>query len=104
MTEFMSSETFSMSRHHTKLARRRWELTRLRVFEAAGWRCESCGKAGRLEADHRVALHRAPDQDLYALDGLQALCTACHLAKTRRENERDDPARARWRELVAELT
>lgn len=93
-----------MGRLHRNLDRRRWEWTRLKVFERASWRCEGCGRAGRLEADHRVPLHRDPDQDLYALDGLQALCVACHLAKTRRENERDDPARARWRELVAELT
>ena len=93
-----------MSRNHKKLDRRRWQLTRLRVFERAGWRCESCGRAGRLEADHRVPMRQDPGQDMYATDGLQALCRGCHRQKTRAENEHDDPARARWRELVAELT
>ena len=92
-----------MSRHHLKLNRRRWEWTRLRCFEAAGWRCERCGKAGRLECDHRVPLQVDPEQDAYDLDGLQALCVECHRVKTRGENETPDPARDRWRAMVREL-
>ena len=91
-----------MSRHHTFLDRRRWELTRLRVFEAAGWRCSRCGRAGRLECDHKVPLDKGGDP--WAMENLQALCIGCHREKTRAENELPDPARDRWRTLVAELT
>ena len=91
-----------MSRHHSRLDRKRWALTRLRVFERAGWRCERCGRAGRLECDHKVSLEHGGAE--YDLENLQALCAfPCHAEKTRRENERDDPARSRWRELVREL-
>ena len=91
------------SRHHAKLNQRRWQLVRLKVFEAAGWRCQSCGRAGRLECDHVVPLHVDPHQDPYALDGLQALCAACHLEKSRRERAVPVPGRDEWRAFVAEI-
>lgn len=48
-------------------------------------------------------LHVAPDQDAYELAGLQTLCRGCHVEKTARENERPDPERDAWRELVRGL-
>ena len=69
-----------------------------------GYRCVECGKAGRLECDHVEPLQREPGQDPYDPNGLQTLCRACHLAKTRTENRRPfTPAEAAWRELVAEI-
>ena len=91
------------SRYHAKLDQRRWQLARLRCFEAAGWRCQSCGRAGRLEADHVTALHVDPDQDPYDVAGLQALCSDCHRRKSAREREVPVPGREAWREFVAEI-
>ena len=51
-----------------------------------------------------VPLHLKPSQDPYDLAGLQTLCRGCHLAKTSRENQRDDPARDAWLRLVDELS
>ena len=84
--------------------RRKWAIVRLRALDRAGWRCEQCGRAGRLEVDHRVPLHLggAP----YDLGNLQALCRGCHFAKTGRENAERNPPKAEvaaWRELVTEL-
>ena len=90
-----------MSHHHTRLDRRRWLHVRRLALERAGWRSELSGKAGVLEVDHVVPMHRGGDP--YSLENLQVLTRGEHIAKTRRENERDDPARNRWRELVAEL-
>ena len=89
------------SRHHAALDRRRWALTRLRVFARDGWRCRSCGRAGRLECDHVIPLHRGGDP--FDRDNLQTLCRPCHIDKTANENAKPDPERDRWRALVAEL-
>ena len=62
-----------------------------------------CGRAGRLECDHVVAMQREPSQDPYNPHGLQSLCRSCHIEKTRRENRRPlTPAETAWRALVAE--
>ena len=90
-----------MSRHHTRLDRRRWLHVRRLALERAGWRSELSGKAGVLEVDHRMPIARGGDP--YSLENLQVLTRGEHIAKTRKENERDDPARNRWRELVSEL-
>ena len=89
------------SRFHKALDQRRWQLLRLRIFERDGWRCCSCGKAGRLECDHVVPLHRGGDP--YDPANLQTLCVGCHIAKSRGERERPDPGREAWRALVTEL-
>ena len=90
-----------MSRHHTRLDRRRWLHARRQALERAGWRSELSGRAGVLEVDHRTPIARGGDP--YDLGNLQVLTRGEHVAKTRRENERPDPARDKWRRLVAEL-
>ena len=91
-----------MSRQHLRLDRRRWAVVRRRVLDRDGWRCRKCGRAGRLEADHVIPLHRGGAA--YDLDNLQALCRLCHFAKTGRENRPPDPPGAEaWRRLVDEL-
>ena len=93
-----------MSRHHNILQRRKWLSVRHRVFERDGWRCVSCGRAGRLECDHVTPMQREPGQDVYDVNGLQTLCRSCHLEKTAGENRRPlTPAELAWRELVAEM-
>ena len=90
------------SRHYTALNQRRWQLLRLRVFGRDDWRCVKCGKAGRLECDHVVPLHRGGDP--YNPANLQSLCKHCHIEKTRADTGKvPDLAREAWRELVAEI-
>ena len=64
----------------------RWQSVRRQVFERDGYRCQECGKAGRLECDHRTPLHLDSEQDPFDLAGLQTLCRSCHIDKTQREN------------------
>ena len=93
-----------MSRSHLHLNTRRWAAVRRAVFERDGCRCVECGRAGRLECDHITPLQREPGQDPFDPNGLQALCRACHIGKTRRENRRPlTPAEQEWRALAAEL-
>ena len=93
-----------MSKRHATIHKGRWERTRRRVFERDGWRCVECGRAGRLECDHRVPLDQDPGRDPYDLDNLQTLCRPCHIAKTRGENTREpSPEEAAWRDLLAEM-
>ena len=91
-----------MSRHHTHLHARRWAAARRQVHARDLYRCRSCGRAGRLECDHVIPLERSGDP--YDLGNLQALCRACHIAKTAQENRRAlTDAEAAWRGLVTEL-
>ena len=78
-----------MSKHHIVLRYKRWQYVRRQVFERDGYRCVRCGRAGRLECDHIIPLEREPGQDPYAVDGCQALCRDCHIAKTATENRRE---------------
>ena len=93
-----------MSHHHLTLNARRWDAVRRAVFERDDYRCVECGRAGRLEVDHVTPLQREPGQDPFDINGLQTLCRACHIEKTRRENRRPlTPAELAWRALVAEM-
>ena len=93
-----------VSRHHSRLHAARWSAVRRHVLQRDGWRCRSCGRAGRFEADHITPLERDPGQDPYDPSGLQTLCRSCHIAKTSIENTRHDPAREAWKALVSEIS
>lgn len=94
-----------MSRRHASLViTRRWQHVRRAVFTRDQYRCVSCGLPGKLECDHISPLQRDPGQDPYDINGLQTLCRACHIEKTRRENCREmTPGAMRWRALLAEM-
>lgn len=96
-----------MSRHHDGLyygvAWHEWERVRRRVFDRDGWRCQSCGKLGKLECDHVRALQDGGA--LLDMANLQALCRPCHFDKTAGEYRRYQrrvmgPARAAWHEWI----
>ena len=91
-----------MSGHHTHLQARRWAYVRRAVFARDNWRCRRCGRAGRLECDHVVPLHRGGDP--YDPGNLQTLCRPCHIDKTAGENTRPDPERDAWRALVYQMS
>ena len=91
-----------MGRHHFLLNARRWSAVRRAVFKRDGYRCVQCDRAGRLECDHVTPLDRGGEP--WALDNLQTLCRACHVAKSRAENRRPPTeAEAAWRVLVTEI-
>lgn len=98
-----------MSRRHHRLDPRRWAATRRAVFARDGWRCQCCGRAGRLECDHVVPLWKDPRQDPYDPAGCQTLARACHIRKNRaeraeRERRRSPaPGVAAWGRLVVNL-
>ena len=49
-------------------------------------------------------MQRAPNQDPYDINGLQALCRVCHIEKTAAENRRElTPAELAWRGLIVEM-
>ena len=93
-----------MSLAHRKLNKRRWARVRRAVLDRAGWRCEACGAAARLEVDHVVPLQHDPGQDPYDLERLQALCRPCHFQKTAAERGRvESPDESAWSALVREM-
>ena len=94
-----------MSRNHRQarvVPHRVWQAIRMRVFTRDKWRCRECGRAGRLECDHVVPIHRGGHPT--DLSNLQSLCRGCHIAKTRMENaEAVNPERAAWLRKVEEI-
>ena len=85
-----------MSRFHADAGS--WALVRFRrkVLDARGWRCEACGKAGRLELHHPHKLQNGGA----ALDDKNAkiLCRACHITVHRRP---ETPETIAWDALVS---
>ena len=86
------------SRLYRRISGRRWDRARRQVLDAAGWRCESCGKAGALEVHHVRALHKGGHA--YDLANLSAVCRACHIELHKRPL---GPAERKWRELLREV-
>lgn len=73
---------------------------RLRVFEAAGGRCQCCGRklgpGDKWQADHIIALING---GAHSEANLQCLCDWCHKAKTRQDvAEKAKSARIRQRQ------
>lgn len=64
------------SRRVLGLNRRAWMRIRRRVLHRDGWRCQKCGRAGKLEVHHRKPVERGGG---HSLDNLEALCRGCHI-------------------------
>ena len=82
---------------------RKWQRVRLQVLERDGWRCTQCGRAGRVEVDHRVPMNEGGA--MYAMDNLQTLCLADHHHKTTMERALLHPVTpevAKWRRFINE--
>ena len=89
-----------MSRLHREINRKAWERVRLYILRRDDYRCADCGGPG-FEVDHVEPLHwggAALDPD-----NLAVRCRGCHIAKTRKENQRRGPEALAWRALVREL-
>lgn len=69
----MTRVTYAEQLKHPK-----WQQKRLRVFEAAGFKCVKCGERNlQLHAHHKVYL-RGKFPWEYADDLLECLCESCH--------------------------
>lgn len=73
--------TFAAAKRFYQLAD--WRGLRRRIFERDGWRCRTCGRAGRLECDH--IKNWRDGGAFWEENNLQTLCRGCHIEKTRRE-------------------
>lgn len=76
----------------------RWDRARRGALDRAGWRCEGCGRAGRLEVHHKRPLQKGGAA--YDPDNLAALCRECHIEAHRRPLTLRERA---WRALVEGL-
>ena len=79
---------------------RQWESARRAALRRDGYRCRSCGKAGRLEVDHIRPLDKGGLP--YEPGNLQAICRRCHVEKTSREFPAS-PERMAWRNYIKRL-
>lgn len=100
----------SLRRDHHRYSKRitrtkRWQTLRAEILERDGYRCRSCGCAGRLEVDHIKPVRTHPDLS-YSRSNLQALCPSCHTRKTRLECGHPPPREDRqvWRQAVESLS
>ena len=64
-----------------RTSRAQWKRLRREVLERDGYRCQRCGKAGRLEIDHIQPVQAGGSDDP---ENLRALCRGCHIARHRR--------------------
>ena len=88
-------------KHPSQADRKRWNKLRLKMLDAANWRCRKCGKAsGRMELDHIIPISKHGDH--WAESNLQILCRdPCHFAKTGSENRPNSEEKEAWADIVA---
>ena len=86
-----------MSRYHRQTPNREWARIRLQAFGRDDYRCQECGKAGRLECHHVLELAQGGGNDL---GNLKTLCRGCHIAAHQRKPTEQEDA---WARLVREL-
>ena len=84
-------------RRGPKVNRRQWRKVRLQMLDRDSWRCQKCGKTGRLEVDHIKPLEDGGE--MYDARNLRSLCRFCHFDKSRseRRGRETDPEVAKWR-------
>ena len=59
-----------------------WRKLRRHILARDGWECQACGKLlGRAEVDHIKPVLKGGA--VHDPANLQALCSSCHIAKTR---------------------
>ena len=89
-----------MSRHHRDRGGAKgpaWERQRRAVFDRDRWRCQKCGRPGKLEAHHVVEIAHGGSNDL---GNLRTLCRSCHIA----EHKPSEPQSSQeWLALMREF-
>ena len=69
-----------MSRNHRGLNKKLWAHCRFLAFTRANFRCEKCGRAGKLEGHHKVALDDGGSP--YDPDNVETLCREHHILQS----------------------
>ena len=82
-----------MSQRHRIHSTTRFRRLARAVKERASYKCEGCGKRGRLQIDHVKPMSDGGEP--FDMNNLQALCRDCHTCKTTMENTKD-PGRKAW--------
>ena len=92
-----------MSSSKRKASGRRWAMVRRLALDRDGWRCQTCGKAGRLEVDHIRPLQH--EGELFDLANLATLCVSCHWLKTSAEMgyRQPGPEQVAWSDYLAKM-
>ena len=88
-----------MRNHPTSTDRKRWNKLRLKMLDAANWRCRKCGKAGRLEMDHVISCSNGGKW--WSESNMQILCRECHFLKTGAENRLNSEEKDAWALIIA---
>ncbi len=83
--------------HQHVLDKKRWGRLRLKVLDAANWKCRICGNWSG-EVDHVRPLHQ--NGAVYDLENLQAICADHHRAKTRQELRKVAPDQKEWQDFM----
>ena len=74
---------------------RAYRRMRKRILDERGWRCEDCGRAGRLELHHLVEVENGGTDEPF---NLRILCRQCHFAT---HNRKPGPDRSGWKAEIA---
>ena len=56
----------------------RWKRLRRTILDRDGWRCQSCGRAGRLEVHHKTPVREGGA--IWDPANLTTLCYRCHVS------------------------
>ena len=73
-----------------------WPRFRRMILDRDGWRCRDCGKPGKLEVSHIIAVYLRPDLELDP-DNCRVRCRGCHLVADRKPESAE---RRAWCEYV----
>ena len=74
----------------------------VRALDRDGWRCQHCGRHGRMECDHRIPLDVAPEKHVRHVQPPKLSVNSCHWEKSRseRRGREPDPEVAKWRKYL----
>lgn len=81
-----------------RLSRPRWAAARLLALERDDWKCQRCGRRGRMEVHHKVAL--ADGGEPYELSNLETLCRSCHIEQERTGKTDHYRGRREWSDRI----
>ena len=77
----------------------RWRSFRRQIFDARGWRCERCQKAGRLELHHVKPIYQGGK--VFEETNCEILCRKCHITHHRKTPEYPEEKKQAWKNLIA---
>ena len=96
---FRGVQRCGMSKHSVR--GRKWNVFRGLCIRKAGYKCQRCGRSGRLEVHHKNEVSKGGKA--FDFDNVEVVCRGCHFAAhSEREPHYRDPVRAAWWKLINE--